>query len=254
MIYDYPQYYEVAFSFRDIRAEASFLKACINRFGRTKSRNILEIGCGPAPHAGELASFGYHFIGLDINRNMLDYATYKWRELEPRPDFVEADMVSFELTEKVDFAYVMLGSLYTRSKQDLVNHLDSMSRALQPGGLYFLDWCVQFGDPRRHAEHNSFRFSRDDIEVESRFNISLIDRTDQTYEEVWTLDVNDHGRQRELTMTERNRALLPEEFLSLINDRHDLELAGWWRSWDFDSPIRDGESIERPVALLRKLD
>ena len=59
MLYDYPQYYEIAFSFRDIEAEASFLDSCIKRFSKMTTRDVFEIACGPAPHAGALTQLGY---------------------------------------------------------------------------------------------------------------------------------------------------------------------------------------------------
>ena len=105
MLYDYPEYYEVAFSFRDIPREAAFLQNCINRFSVIPVHTVLEIACGPAPHAEELVAKGYHYTGLDINRNMLDYAAHKWRHLEPRPQFLQANMVSYDCPQKMDFAY-----------------------------------------------------------------------------------------------------------------------------------------------------
>ena len=252
MIYDYPQYYEVAFSFRDITKEAAFLRTCIDRFSQVKVDRVLEIACGLAPHADELTGFGYQYLGLDNSRKMLDYAVDKLRDLRPRPEFIESDMASFVASGPVDFAFVMLGSLYLGSMAEMSSHLDSLARALRPGGLYFLDSCIQFEDPMNFAENNAFTCERDGITVESRFDIRSIDADRQMYEEIWTLDINDHGQRRELQVVEHNRAIFPDEFLSFVQDRPDFEFVGWWREWDLDRPITNGSKTTRPVTLLRR--
>lgn len=253
MIYDYPQYYEVAFSFRDVYQEADFLQSCMDRYSDIRVRWVLEIACGLAPHAGALTKQGFRYLGLDNNRNMLDYAVSKWRDLSPRPEFIEADMAAFETPRPVDFAYVMLGSLYLDSLEAMKAHFDCMARSLRPGGLYFLDWCVQFSDPLLDGGTSAFENERDGIKVESKFNIRLIDSARQMYEEVWTLNVDDHGRQKQFQMVERNRAIFPQEFLLFVNSRSDFEMVGWWKDWDLESPIDGQVEVQRPIALLRRI-
>jgi len=156
-------------------------------------------------------------------------------------------------TEKVDFAFVMLGSLYLNTLKEFHSHFDSMAQALNPGGLYFLDWCVQFDDPMKYAENNAVTLERAGISVESRFNIRMVDPGQKMYEEVWTLDVTDRGRRRNLQMTERNRAIFPLDFLTFLQSRPDFEFVGWWREWDLDKPITGDPEVTRPVSLLRRI-
>ena len=252
MLYDYPQYYEIAFSFRDIRQETDFIVSCFKRFSKIPVHRVLEIACGPAPHSGELTQRGYRYLGLDNNRNMLDYAAYKWRHLIPPPTFVEANMVNFELPEPVDFAYVMLGSLYLSGHADLTHHFDGMAGALRPGGLYFLDWCVQFNDPLIPQVASDMTQERDGIKVDSRFKIRLVDSANQMYEEIWTVDVNDHGRQKSFEMVERNRAIFPQEFLLFLENRRDFEFVGWWHEWDLSKPVGGQAFATRPVVIIRR--
>jgi len=73
LIYDYPEYYETAFSFRDIVQEANFLKLAIKKFSSVDVKKVLEIASGPAPHAGELVKAGYSYTGLDINQKMIEH-------------------------------------------------------------------------------------------------------------------------------------------------------------------------------------
>ena len=143
-LYNYPRYYELAFSYRDLKSEVDVLEECIRRYSRISVRRVLDIGCGPAPHLEELARRGYEYVGLDINDAMLDYARRKAEALGVAATFIKADMRNFSLEKPVDFAFTMLGSLYAKTTDDILSHLNSVARALNPGGLYFLDWCINF--------------------------------------------------------------------------------------------------------------
>lgn len=252
MLYDYPQYYEIAFSFRNIEAESAFLHTCIQRYSKIDVKQILEIACGPAPHAAELVEQGYRYVGLDINPAMLEYAGKKWGHLGTQLQLVKADMVLFRLEQPVDFAFVMLGSLYLNSLADMTSHFDCMARALRPGGLYFLDWCIQFNDPMVPRVHSAFEAEIDGVAVNSRFDTRLVDAAKQMYEETWTVRVDDHGRLRTFEMVERNRAVFPQEFLLFLENRTDFEFVGWWHDWDLKKPIQETSEIVRPVVLIRR--
>ncbi|RME29091.1 MAG: class I SAM-dependent methyltransferase [Candidatus Zixiibacteriota bacterium] len=252
MLYDYPQYYEAAFSFRDVAWEADFLKQVIDRHAVVPVRTVLEIACGHAPHAGELSRLGYRYVGLDKNPHMLAYAREKWRELNPPPEFIQGDMVSFELPTKVQFAYVMLGSLYLNTDEEMQSHFAAMARCLEPGGLYFLDWCVQFTEPLTRQLSNSVELNRDGINIKSEFNTRLIDAARQLYEEIWTVHVNDHGQEKTLRTVERNRAIFPQEFLLFVKTQTDFRFVGWWEDWDLNRPIKGSAAPTRPLVLLRR--
>ncbi len=238
LIYDYPEYYETAFSFRDIVQEANFLKLAIKKFSSVDVKKVLEIASGPAPHAGELVKAGYSYTGLDINQKMIEHAQYKWQEIKDDLDFIKADMKSFSIDhdKKFDFAFVMLGSLYIKNRNDMDSHFDSMAEAMNKGALYFLDSCIQFSDPQKH-DKSQYIIEQDGVIINSRFDIKLLDKKRKLYEEVWTLNINDNGNFRKLELKEQNEAILPRAFETFISKRNDFELVGWWVDWNFESPF-----------------
>ncbi|MFH1686454.1 MAG: class I SAM-dependent methyltransferase [bacterium] len=253
MLYEFPKYYEVLFSFRDIPAEVLFLRQCLETYSKVPVSSILEIACGAAPHAGALMEHGYDYTGLDINRTMLRQARSCWSHSKPRPHLVEADMVRFNLQREFDFVFVMLGSLYLKSSAQMAAHFDSVAAHLRPGGLYFLDMCVEFTDPREMLGQPPVSRTCRDIEVCSRFEVELIDAADNVYEERWTVDINDAGNEFQLQMVERNKAIFPAEFLNFIDHRQDFEFVGWWADWDLSQPITPDSEAGRPVAIIRRL-
>ncbi len=253
MLYDFPQYYEAAFSFRDLAAETGVMERCIETFSLAPVQRVLEIACGPAPHAGELAARGYRLFGLDINPNMLDYARRRWHGLKPAPTFLRGDMVSFTVPTPVDFVYVMLGSLYLDDRAELISHLDSVAAALPPGGLYLLDSCLQFADPLAHNRDNAYVIRCGDMTVRSTFAVTLLDQASRLYEEIWNVRIDDRGTVHEFRTVEHNRALLPDDFRRLIDGRQDFELLGSWEDWDLDRPITAESETTRPLTLIRRL-
>lgn len=261
LIYDYPEYYETAFSFRDIAEEAKFLQMAISKFSQIEVRNILEIASGPAPHAGELVKAGYSFTGLDINKKMIKHAEQKWRDIRASLEFIEADMQSFSMdnNKKFDFAFLMLGSLYVKNQKEMENHFDSMADCLNKGALYFLDSCIQLSDPEHH-DKIQYTIEKNGVTINSRFDIKLLDKNSNLYEEIWTLNINDNGRHKRFEMIEKNEALSPEKFIEFISQRNDFELVGNWLNWDFETPFDPNEKSSyqssqenRSVAILRKL-
>jgi SAM-dependent methyltransferase len=134
-VYQHPKYYEIAFCWRDVGAEVSVFKDVIRHYSRIPVARMLEVGCGPAPHLPELANRGYAYVGLNASCAMLAYAHERARALQASATFVGADMRHFHLAAPVDFAFVLLGSLFVQSTADLTAHFGAMSRALKPGAF-----------------------------------------------------------------------------------------------------------------------
>jgi hypothetical protein len=54
-------------------------------------------------------------------------------------------MCNFRLEKKVDFAFIMMGSLVVESNERFLSHLDSVLLSLRKGGLYFIqNVCVNW--------------------------------------------------------------------------------------------------------------
>jgi len=254
LIYDYPEYYEAAFAFRDVPAETDFMQLCIRRFSHIPTRRILEIACGSAPHAGELLSRGYRYIGVDNNPRMLRHAVSKWRHLTRRPRLIESDLAEFSLARPVDFAFVMVGSLFLTGEDHLLRHFESMARVIRPGGLYFLDSCIHFRHPLALERDGHYQWNEGAIHFKSRCRVRMLDKTQHIYEETWTMEIDEGGRKGQYRMVESNKANMPAEFLDFISGRTDFEFVGWWRDWDLDQPIGDFDQVIRPLAILRRRD
>lgn len=250
-LYENPKYYEIAFSFRNIAAEVETMLECSRRYSTLSPKRFFEIGCGNSPHMEELIARGFEYTGIDLSADMLEYSRQRASKAKITPELIQANMTEFSIGRKVDFAFVMLGSIYASSTRELASHFDSVSHALNPGGLYLLDWCIQFDPLAEHSE--SFETMFEGIRVVTHYTTRPLNRIEQTYEEHIVLDITEEGRTRTVETRDLKRGLYPQEFLSLIAGRKDFEFVGWWNNWNLSRPLQGTEKIERPITLIRRI-
>ncbi len=251
-LYDYPEYYETAFSWRDIKKEADFFDRCIQHFSKTPVRRVLELGSGPAPHMDQWAKRGIEYVGIDTNEKMIEYAKKRARRLTIVASILKSDMLSFSLEKPVDFVYVMLGSLYANTTKDLDSHFNSVAKALTPGGLYFLDWCVNFQWSDSTAEEQSWNITKEKLKAEVTFKTERVDRAAQTVRNTLTANIDDAGHQLKLEAIDIVRTIFPQEFLLQVEKSGQFEFLGWWNNWNLEEPVEKAARIRRPIVLLRK--
>ena len=78
---------------------------------------------------------------------MLDYLKERTGKEGAFIETFEADMTSFSLGKKADFAFIMMGTIgLIESRERFLCHLDSVAGSLRSGGLYLienmkLDWA-----------------------------------------------------------------------------------------------------------------
>ncbi|GMV95516.1 MAG: hypothetical protein AMXMBFR82_52940 [Candidatus Hydrogenedentota bacterium] len=248
---DSPRYYDLAFSYRDYDAEVEVMRACAERFGLGAPRRVLEICCGQAPHLAAWHGSGARYTGVDLSRTMLDMARENAGRLHAEATFVEADLAAFKLPKPVDFACVLLASLYARDTAHLQTHYDAVARALAPGGLYFMEWTVDF-DPMVDVV-DMWEVERDGVRIQASYWTRCINRVEQIYEDTLHLDIQENGEHRELEDTAIRRRVFPQEFLAFIAAHPHFEFVGWWNEWDLNQPIDGTTPVNRPVIVVRRI-
>ncbi|MBI4822580.1 MAG: class I SAM-dependent methyltransferase [Deltaproteobacteria bacterium] len=167
-VYASPDLYELAFSYRDYRAECDRLEQWYRevsaptnslgartncgersepagrsdslRPGADNSLRVLELAAGPSDHALELARRGHRAAALDLSASMCEYARSRARRLGLELDVYAADMSNFQLDRTFDLVFVMLSSVsHLMTWDSLVSHLTSVARHLSPDGLFLIE-------------------------------------------------------------------------------------------------------------------
>ncbi|MBM3243054.1 hypothetical protein FJZ31_42895 [Candidatus Poribacteria bacterium] len=160
----------------------------------------------------------------------------------------------FSLETPVDFVYTMISSLYSITTDDLLSHFAAVANALNPGGLYFLDWyiCFQWDEPSR--DYYSWTIERGEVKIFVEYlREAVIDRVAQIGKYKCSMDVLDNGKKVRLESVEVSRVVFPQEFLLLLEKSGKFEFIGWWNHWNFDAPVEKAEHVSRPITVIRRL-
>lgn len=246
-IYDRPEYYDIAFSFRDIKKEVDFLEAVIKKYSRIRVRSVLELAAGNAPYLAELSKRGYYYSGLDSNATMIRYARRKAKMLRTKPGFIKGDLKRFSRARKVELVFLLLGSLYVKSDQELLEHLRSVSQALRKGGLYLLDGAVGFfpGDIRKQ----SWTMQRNGIVVKTMYDPQAIDVKNDLYEERIAIEVTANGKKVKWEQRMVKKIYTIQHFLKIVAKEGALKMAGAFADFSMHKKPR---RRRRNILVLRK--
>jgi SAM-dependent methyltransferase len=254
-IYRNPAYYEIAFSFFDVKKQADTFELIVKKFSKIKVKRFLDVACGPSLQLRELARRGYETVGLDSSAQMLRYLSGKAKQEGLRIETVRADMRNFRLEEKVDFAFIMMGSLVFGSNQEFIDHLDSAAVSVKKGGLYFIQNMIV--DWTKVAEQ-SWTMEKDGVAVRTTYSLTFWKNLlNQVYTQKGVLEINDHGQTKKLVSEEDLKLIFPQEFKALVKLQGKFEFLGWWEgnesTWFLDKPLERAKTPSNfNMVLLRR--
>lgn len=112
--------------------EAAFL---IEKLGLRQGDCALDVPCGNGRLAAELAGRGVRMAGVDISKGFLDEA----RRTAPAVEWVLGDMRELPWESRFDAAFCWGNSFGYFDHESCQLFLESVARALKPGGRFILD-------------------------------------------------------------------------------------------------------------------
>lgn len=252
-LYENPFYYDIAFSFRDVRKEVDFFEQCINKFSKIDVKKVLEIGCGPSPYLIELGKRGYSFTGLDKSKEMLEYSLEKAHKAGIKMKVIHADMRNFRSMEKFDFAFCMLGSIHVESNEDFLSHLTSLSNCIKKGGLYLIDAAIAFDWPQLgNGRGEKWTVLKEGLTVDVTYEEIILNKVEQKTLERITVKVIEDGKTKVFQEETISKVIFPQEFLELVNKNGKFEFVGWYNNFDLEQPLERATKFKRPITLLRR--
>lgn len=109
---------------------------------------ILDLGCGGGDQAIVFARKGYAVTGIDIASPLIDYARKQFAEANLPGEFLVGDMRAIDYTDRFDAVTILSGTFGFFSENENLGVLQSIQRALKPGGKVF----INFLEPWRGGE------------------------------------------------------------------------------------------------------
>jgi SAM-dependent methyltransferase len=248
-IYQAAEIYHYGFGFRNTKFESAVLIEASDSFGNS-GRHFLEIACGDCPYAVDLMQGGVEFHGLDLSREMLDFSKARLQAAGLQADGVlhMANMKDFNIPHRFDLAFVLMGSLQCLSNDEFLQHLDRVYTHLNPGGLYILEWCIEYA-PSPQLQ-SSWREPSPLGQIGMNYSRQQRSAINQTFEE--RIDLTVDGELVAST-TEIVYLRYPNEFALLLQCRNrQWEMVGCYNHWDLKTPIDDSQEINRPLCILKR--
>lgn len=245
--YDHPLYYEIAFSYQEVKRQVDYFQTVVKKFCGKEARRFLDLGCGPSPQLREIARRGYEAVGLDTNSKMLRYLSSKAMEEGLEIETVQADMLNFRLEKKCDFAFCLSGSLKVDSNLEFLKHLGCIAGVLNHGGIYLLEnQALEIGVRSGRQE---WTMKRDGIEVKTTYEMRMLDFIEQISEGKLILDVVDHGKHKRFISVERSKDFAPQELKFLVESCGYFRFLGFFKHLILE-PLR--EKFNDNVVLMQK--
>ena len=228
-IYKQAKYYELAFSFVDAKKQVNLFEKFIKKYSKVKVKNVFDVACGPALQLRELSKRGYGSTGIDCNSGMVNYLKKISLAEGLKIDVVKADMNKFNLKKKIDFAYIMMGSIiYVKNNNLFLSHLNSMANSLKAGGLYLIEnLAMNWSDPA-FLKSQSWTMRKDNIKVKTIYKLTPKDALKQIVTQTFTLEVDDNGAKRKYIDQVDLKIIFPEEFKLLIEKNGKFEFLGFY--------------------------
>ncbi|MEM0481171.1 MAG: class I SAM-dependent methyltransferase [Candidatus Aenigmatarchaeota archaeon] len=245
----FAKYYDIIFQFRDIKKECDFLEYCFKNFAERKVKKILDLACGTGSHAIELAKRGYDVVGIDINKDMLNLAKQKAKNLKIR--FFKADISNFNLKEKFDAAICMNDSInYLTSNEKLIKHFNLVYKHLNKRGIYIIETF----HPKeilgfQKVTLDSWKEKRGNIEVKIDYKELEFDWNNQILKRKWKFEIKEGNKRKAIEEIFEHRVIFPQEFylFSKLSKFKLIKLFG-----DFFKEIDNTKNSWRIIVVLRK--
>ncbi|RYZ08379.1 MAG: class I SAM-dependent methyltransferase [Myxococcales bacterium] len=139
-LYSAAALYDLAFSYRDVGAQCSFLRDTFHALRGRHARSFLELAAGPARHALEMSRSGLASTALDRSPEMAALARGRAAAAGLELTYVVSDMTRFHAPSRVELAACLLSSTsYLLTDEAMLAHLEAARAALHEDGLYWLE-------------------------------------------------------------------------------------------------------------------
>ncbi len=252
--YDYPQYWDVAFS-EDTRLEADFVVAAAKKYCDFEAQRFLEPGCGGGRLLVELAGRGLDAIGWDLSEAAVQFANERLRKQSPGGRAVVADMRTAKVSQPVDVAYCLVNTFrHLLTEDDALAHLQNISRLLRPGGLYVIGMHL-FPPDADEEDEEEWSVEADDICIDIRLEVVSCCRQERIETLRFDMTVNDGSNEQSTVQTDYAMRLYEAaDMKSLLAKVSDFELLDVYDFWyDIQEPLELSDELGDTVFVLRKV-
>lgn len=250
--YDYPQYFDLAFSDETL-IEADFFEAAAHRYATRKVRRWLEPGFGGGRLIVEMARRGYELAGFDNNAKAIAYVQRRLARAKLSAELFDADLAQFKLSKKADGAFCTFNTFrHLLSEEAALAHLQSVARAVKPGGIYILGFHLLPLDASEECLER-WQAQRGATKVSFTLRVTATDRRRRQERLKVNMLVRSPRRELRLATEFPLRMYTAAQFQQLLAQASEWELRDVFDFWyEIDQPLRLDNELSDTVFVLRR--
>jgi len=250
-IYKHPKYYEIAFSFINPKEQTDLFEKFVSKYSKIRVKRVLDLGCGPSLQLRELVKRGYITIGLDKSKEMLNYLKKQAEKEKLKIQTKMADMKNFSLKKKVDFAFIMMGTIGNfQSNKNMFDHLNSVASKLKRGCLYLIENACLNWREKILFKPEKWTIEKRGVKVKTTFSLRVKDVINQLLLEKLLIRVNDNGVRKTFEENEIVKLIFPQEFLEIVQRTNKFKFIGWFER---NKVKRLKKANRNNIIVLRRL-
>ncbi|MBX3048903.1 MAG: class I SAM-dependent methyltransferase [Anaerolineales bacterium] len=255
--YQKVNYYDIVFD-RDVRKEVDFLLGVYHKYAGHAAQSTLDVACGPAYHAREVARRGLRSVGIDLRPEMVEYARQRAEADGLQLELRSADMRRFRLKQPVDLAFIVFDGIDALvENRDLVSHFQAMAANLTSRGVYIIDVSHPRHTSLTHYGKFHYHGQRGGTSVDIRWatNKPHVDLLTGIADTEIEIRVKEKGKQPAVIKDKaRERILSAQEITLLAQLSKRLSVVGWYGDYNLKQPLDDTDASQRMIAVLQRND
>ncbi len=256
--YETPTYYDAIFDV-DSDVEADFLEQAFEKHAThpksTKGkRRVLEPACGSGRLMVEMASRGWKAHGFDLEPAMVQFSKDRLAAEGLEGSVVKGNMADFKTRGQFDLAHCLVSTFkYLLTEEDARGHLQSIARALRPGGIYALGFHLSWYDYREKTNER-WKVEKDGAKVDCTISGWPADKKLRREKVQARMKVVENGVEKRAQTTWWFRSYDAKQVRSLLRSVPELEhVATYDFLYEIDEPQKfSNEQCDTLLILRRK--
>jgi len=255
--YGRPEYYDIAFDFRDVPEECDFIEAVYSGINGRKLSSIIELCAGPAYHTIEFGLRDKEAAALDLSPEMVEYGRLKAEKAGAQISYFPGNMTDFRVEHKYDMAILLMDSVsYLLDNEEVYKNLKCVSEALEENGLYL----IEISHPRdflgkEKAPNPKWKMKRELKEVEIQWGDEddPFDPITQISQTLVKIKYSDGLNRGEIEDRAAQRCFTVNEFKALVDASGRFEIVDFYGSMKKNVPFDNSKEAWRMVPILKKI-
>ncbi|MEM9799964.1 MAG: class I SAM-dependent methyltransferase [Planctomycetota bacterium] len=253
--YATPKYYDAIFDV-DSEMEANFLEAVYAKHatpGPRGRRRVLEPACGSGRLLVEMAKRGWKVHGFDLEPAMVEYSRERLAAEDLTGSVAKGDMSDFKVRGTFDLAHCFVSTFkYLLTEEAARGHLQSIARALRPGGIYALGFHLSWYE-YRDKTNERWTTERDGARIDCTIVGWPADRAERREKVQARMKVIEGGVEKRSKTTWWFRSYDAAQVRSLLRSVPELEhIATYDFHYEIDEPQTFSDEQCDTLLILRR--